>query len=78
MIRDVHMEEFMSVFVRRCLEFELGKCELDISSQSDIFSSIFFASSLSNPGIAGGITIKTKTQDFSVSRRLYIKIVILS
>lgn len=31
------MEEFMPVFVRRCLEFELGKCELDISSQSDIF-----------------------------------------
>ena len=38
------IEEFMPVFVRRCIDFELG--------------------------IAGGLSIKTKDYDFSVSRKI--------
>ena len=66
------LEEFMPLFVRRCIEKESGKCELDICPQSKIFSSVYFASSLNNPGITGGLVIKTKDHDFAVSRKLYI------
>ena len=34
---------------------------------------MYFASSLSNPNIGGGINIKTKDQDFSMSRKLYLQ-----
>ena len=67
------IEEFMPVLVRRCIDFELGKCEADICSQSQILSSIYFTSSLNRTDIAGGLSIKTKDYDFSVSRKIYIK-----
>ena len=61
----------MPVFVRRCIDFEFGKCEADICSQSQILASIFFTSSLNKPDIAGGLSIKTKDYDFSVSRKIF-------
>lgn len=67
------MEEFLPLFVKRCINFEFGKCELDICPQTEIFSSIRFASTLNNASIAGGIAIKTKAHDFSISRKLYIQ-----
>jgi hypothetical protein len=67
------IEEFLPVFVRKCLEKKFGTCELTISSQTPIFSSVYFQTSLSSPGIGGGIQIKTKDQDFSMSRTLYIQ-----
>lgn len=67
------MEEFLPIFVRRCIEKETGTCNLTISSQTPTFSSIYFASSLSSPEKGGGICIKTKDQDFSMSRTLYLK-----
>ena len=48
-------------------------CDIEISSQIPTFSSVYFASSLSNPNIGGGINIKTKDQDFSMSRKLYLQ-----
>lgn len=67
------MEEFLPIFVNKCLITELGQCDLQIGSQVATFSSAYFASSLSNPEIGGGLTIKTKDQDFSISRPLYIR-----
>lgn len=67
------IEEFLPIFVKKCLEKKFGICELTISSQIPIFSSVYFQSSLSSPGIGGGIQVKTKDQDFSMSRTLYIK-----
>lgn len=66
------MEEFLPLLVRKCLEFQFGEFNLYVGSQIPSFSSIFFASSLSNPGIGGGISLKTKCQDFSISRMLYL------
>lgn len=67
------MEEFLPIFVRKCLEKEIGQCNLDIGSQTATFSSAYFASSLSSPGIGGGLSVKTKDQDFSMSRPLYLR-----
>ena len=67
------IEEFLPIFIRKCLIKECGKCDIDIGAQTATFSSVYFASSLSNPSIGGGISIKTKDQDFSMSRKLYIK-----
>lgn len=66
------IEEFLPIFVARCINKQFGKCDMNISSQTPTFSSAYFASSISNPEIGGGISIKTKDQDFSMSRPLYI------
>jgi len=69
------MEEFLPIFVRKCLEthphYNLDK--LDIGSQVPTFSSMYFKSSLSSMEIGGGMNIKAKDQDFSMSRTLYVK-----
>lgn len=67
------IEEFLPIFIKKCIEKKYGKCEIDIDSQTPIFSSVYFNSSLSNPGVGGGLNIKTKDQDFSMSRKLYLK-----
>lgn len=67
------MEEFLPIFVRKCLIKEFGHCDLNIGSQIATFSSAYFASSLSTPGIGGELSIKTKDQDFSMSRPLYLR-----
>ena len=67
------IEEFMPILVRRCIEKKFGSCKLDVGSQVSTYSSVYFASSLSSPGIGGEINIKTKDQDFSMSRTLYLK-----
>lgn len=67
------IEEFMPIFVKKCVEKVEENCDMEISSQISTFSSVYFASSLSNPNIGGGINIKTKDQDFSMSRKLYLQ-----
>ena len=67
------LEEFLPIFARKCIEKEFGICEFTIGSQTATFSSAYFASSLSSPGIGGELSIKTKDQDFSMSRRLYLR-----
>ena len=67
------IEEFLPIFVRKCIEFTFGSCAFDIGAQTATFSSVHFASSLSTPAVGGGICIKTKDQDFSMSRKLFIK-----
>lgn len=67
------MEEFLPILVRKCLIKEFGRCDLNIGSQTATFSAAFFASSLSNPDVGGGLSIKTKDQDFSMSRPLYLR-----
>ena len=67
------IEEFMPIFVRKCIEHSYGSCNVEVGSQVPTFSSVYFESSLSNPVKGGGINIKTKDQDFSMSRKLYLK-----
>lgn len=67
------LEEFLPIFVRRCIVKEMGRCDVNIGSQIPTFSSVYFASSLSTSGVGGGLNVKTKDQDFSMSRTLYLK-----
>lgn len=67
------IEEFMPIFVRKCIEYECGSCDVEVGAQIPTFSSVYFESSLSNPVKGGGINIKTKDQDFSMSRKLYLR-----
>lgn len=67
------IEEFLPILVRRCITKKFGVCKVDVGSQIPTYSSAYFVSSLSNPGIGGGINIKAKDQDFSMSRTLYMK-----
>lgn len=67
------IEEFMPIFVKKCINKISENCDIEISSQIPTFSSVYFASSLSNPNVGGGINIKTKDQDFSMSRKLYLQ-----
>ena len=67
------IEEFLPILVRKCIIKEFGKCDVEVGSQTATFSSAYFASSLSSPAIGGGLSIKTKDQDFSMSRTLYLR-----
>lgn len=67
------IEEFLPIFVRKCIVKEFGRCDVEVGSQTATFSSAYFASSLSSPTIGGGLSIKTKDQDFSMSRTLYLR-----
>lgn len=69
------IEEFLPIISKRCIEKEFGPLgkSINIGSQIPTFSSAYFNSSFSNPGIGGGLAIKTKDQDFSISRKLYIQ-----
>ena len=66
------IEEFLPIFIKKCLPRNFPN-DIEISSQKATFSSARFESSLSIPGIGGSFTIKTKDQDFSMCRKLYIK-----
>lgn len=66
-------EEFMSILAQKCLSNEEGISDIIIDSQTPTFSSIYFTSSLSVPGVGGNMNVKTKDQDFSLSRALYLK-----
>lgn len=68
------MEEFLPVFIKKCLStqnYDINN--LNISSQIPTFSSMYFESSLGIMGNGGGMHIKQKAQDFSMSRPLYVK-----
>lgn len=67
------MEEFLPIYVRKCLSQSFDTANLDIESQINTFSSVYFASGLNNPTIGGGLRVKTKDQDFSISRKLFLK-----
>ncbi|KAB8290104.1 Bpu10I family restriction endonuclease [Bifidobacterium avesanii] len=67
------VEEFLPILVRRCIELEYGACDYIVDSQKPIFSSAYFNSSLSTPEIGGGLEIKTKDQDFSISREIHLR-----
>lgn len=67
------MEEFLPLLVKKCISLEFENCDLNIGAQVPTYSSTYFTSGISNPLVGGGMMIKTKDQDFSMSRTLYIK-----
>ncbi len=62
------IEEFLPIFVKRCLEMQFGSYPFEINTQIPIFSSVSFQSNLRTQEVGGGISLKTKDQDFSISK----------
>lgn len=67
------IEEFLPILVKKCIRKHIEGLDLIISSQMKVFSSLHFTASLHIPGIGGGMEIKNKDQDFSISRKLFIQ-----
>jgi len=67
------VEEFLPILVRKSIDLVVKENMIDITPQTSTFSSVHFNSSLGNPAIGGGLTIRTKDQDFAISRKLYIR-----
>lgn len=67
------LEEFLPILAKKCIDICCGDLGIIFSSQVATYSSMYFNSSLNNPVRGGGINIKTKDQDFSMSRTLYLQ-----
>lgn len=67
------MEEFVPILAEKCMKKHFGEIDVKIGSQIPTYSSTYFETSLSVPGIGGGMKIRVKDQDFSMSRTLYLK-----
>lgn len=65
------IEEFLPHLIYKCI-IETGSAENVIMGPTTTFSSIYFASSLHPPVAGGGLTVRSKDQDFAIARPLYI------
>ena len=66
------IEEFLPLLITAEILPEIQGLEVEVGPMTT-FSSVYFSSTLDNPISGGGVNIKTKNQDFSISKRLYIK-----
>ena len=66
------IEEFLPILIRVTLAAELDELELDIGPTSS-FSAIHFESNIRSPVYGGGMMIRSKDQDFAISRKLFIQ-----
>jgi hypothetical protein len=66
------IEEFLPRLITPTIIPELQDMQLKVGPASS-FSSVFFSSSLDSPQVGGGLKIRKKDQDFSVSKPLYLK-----
>ncbi|MGB8347715.1 MAG: Bpu10I family restriction endonuclease [Ktedonobacteraceae bacterium] len=66
------IEEFLPRLIHTCLKAEISQIGAEIGPVN-AFSAIWFDSSLLKPEIGGGLNVRSKDQDFAISRSLYIK-----
>lgn len=66
------IEEFLPWLIHPNVIPELQGLEISVGPVSS-FSSAFFLSSLDNPQVGGGLNIRSKDQDFAISKPLHIK-----
>jgi len=65
------IEEFLPWLIHPNVIPELQGLAISVGPISS-FSSAFFLSSLENPQVGGGLSIRTKDQDFAISKPLYL------
>jgi hypothetical protein len=65
------VEEFLPWLVRPPLVADLGT-GLEVGPNR-CFSAVYFSSSITRPERGGGLKIRSKDQDFTISRRVYIR-----
>jgi hypothetical protein len=66
------IEEFLPRLVHPTLMPEISQMQVDVGPV-EAFSSLWFDSNLIRPEQAGGLNIRTKNQDFAISRPLYLR-----
>ncbi len=66
------IEEFLPRLIHFSLIPEIAEMNITVGPVK-AFSSLWFDSSLIQPAAAGGLNIRTKDQDFAISKPLYIK-----
>jgi hypothetical protein len=66
------IEKFLPRLIHPCLIPEI-KLEDVVVGPVNAFSAVFFESSLDAPAVGGGLQIRTKDQDFAISKRLYLQ-----
>jgi hypothetical protein len=66
------IEEFLPRLIRPSLIPEIAGMDVTVGP-TKAFSAIWFDSNLIQPAPAGGLQIRTKDQDFVISRPLYLK-----
>lgn len=66
------IEEFLPRIVHPSILPEMRDLEL-IVGPTNTFSAVYFSSSIDSPQRGGGMGIRTKDQDFAISKKLYIK-----
>jgi hypothetical protein len=66
------IEEFLPRLIQPTIIPEIAGMELYVGPQSS-FASAFFSSSLDAPQPGGGLSIRTKDQDFAISKPLFLK-----
>src|SRR6266487_4299939 len=66
------IEEFLPRLINVCLKSELSRLNVAVGPVN-AFAAVWFDSSLTKPEPGGGLNIRSKDQDFAISRPLYIK-----
>ena len=66
------IEEFLPRLVHPSVIPEIDGLDV-IAGPTTTFSSVYFVSSLDSPQIGAGLSIRTKDQDFAISKKLFIK-----
>jgi len=66
------IEEFLPRLVHPSILPEIKGFDVSVGP-ARCFSALYFESSLDVPQVGGGMTIRTKAQDFAISKKLYLK-----
>lgn len=66
------IEEFLPIFITKVWKSELASLNLDFGP-NNCFSSVYFTSTISQANKGGGLRIRQKSQDFVISRPLFVK-----
>ena len=67
------IEEFVPILVKKCIAMKYTDQTWSIAPQTATYSSVYFNTSVNSSVIGGGMTIKTKDQDFALTRKLFIR-----
>ncbi len=66
------IEEFLPRFVTPAVLPEIAGHEV-VVGPTTCFSSVYFSASLEVPVVGGGLEVRTKDQDFAISKKLFLK-----
>jgi hypothetical protein len=66
------IEEFLPRLINSSLVPDIKQLDVEVGPINS-FSAVYFESSLDIPAVGGGLKIRTKNQDFAISKRLYLK-----